>query len=106
MRIGIVGGIERSGSHYEAIAERFGHSVIFHSGHMSGRGASRLEELARGAGLIIVVTDVNSHGAVIGARRAARKYGVPLVLHRRFSAARLGAIVAGLEPAAAAAGGV
>jgi len=98
LRIGIVGGVERSQSHYEQIAARAGHSVAFHPGHMGGRGSGALEDLVRGAGLLIVITDVNSHGAVILARRAARKYGVPLVLQRRFSPARLAAIVAALEP--------
>jgi hypothetical protein len=74
---------------------------------MNGRGASGLEDLVRGAGLLIVITDINSHGAVIAARRAARKYGIPLVLHRRFSPAKLAAIAAGMEglPGLAAAGG-
>jgi hypothetical protein len=97
VRIAIIGGVERSESHYEAIAERYGHSVAFHSGHMNGRGSSGLEDLVRGAGLLIVVTDINSHGAVLAARRAARRYAIPLVLHRRFSPAKLAAIVAGIK---------
>src|SRR4051812_14018298 len=106
MRIGIVGGVERNESDYRDIAARAGHSLVFHSGHVGGRGSASLLELIRGVGLLIVVTDVNSHGAVQQARRLARKNGTPLVLHRRCSPARFAAILAGLEaPAAAATAG-
>lgn len=99
MRIGIVGGVERNEADYRQIAARAGHSLAFHSGHVGGRGSATLSELIRGVGLLIVVTDVNSHGAVQQARRLARKNGTPLLLHRRCSPARFAAIVAGLEPA-------
>ena len=97
MRIGIVGGVERTESLYREIAERSGHSVAFHSGHIGGRGSSTLDQLARGVDFLIVVTDVNSHGAVHVARRAARTHGVPIVLYRRCSPARLAAILAGMS---------
>jgi hypothetical protein len=67
-----------------------------------------LAALARSVDLLIVVTDVNSHGAVQLARREARQSNVPVALYRRCSPARLSAIVAGLDaelPLAAGAGG-
>lgn len=76
MRIGIVGGVERTESLYREIAERSGHSIAFHSGHIGGRGSNTLDLLARGVDFLIVVTDVTSHGAVHVARRAARAHGV------------------------------
>jgi hypothetical protein len=97
MRIGLVGGIDRNEPVYRNIAERGGHSLTFHSGRIGGRGSDALALLARSVDFLIVVTDVNSHGAVHIARRAARHYGVPLVLRRRCSPARLAALVAGMS---------
>jgi len=108
MRVGLVGGVERSETAYRELAERAGHSLVFHSGHIGGRGSTLLAGVARSVDLLIVVTDVNSHGAVQLARREARKHGVPVLLHRRVSPARLQAILTGLDttaPALAAAGG-
>ena len=93
MRIGIVGGVERSESAYRELAEDAGHELIFHSGHLAGRGSDSLSELVRGADLLIVVTDVNSHGAVQLARRTARKFGVALVLQRRCSPSRFASLL-------------
>jgi hypothetical protein len=110
VRIGLVGGVERNETDYREIAERAGHTLAFHSGHIGGRGSTTLAGLVRSVDLLIVVTDVNSHGAVQLARREARKAGVPVVLYRRCSPARLAAVVAGLDswsaPQWAAAGGL
>jgi hypothetical protein len=97
VRIGMVGGVERSETTYREIAERFGHELIFHGGHVGGRGSATLAELARRVDLLIVVTDVNSHGAVQLARRAARKSGIPTVLQRRCSVSRFAELLAGLS---------
>jgi hypothetical protein len=94
MRIGIVGGVERSERAYLDLAEAAGHELVFHSGHLAGRGSESLTGLVRGAQLLIVVTDVNSHGAVQLARRQARKYGVTLLLQRRCSPARFATLLA------------
>jgi hypothetical protein len=105
MRIGMVGGVERNEGAYRDIAERWGHELHFHSGHMAGRGSDTLTSLAASVQLLIIVTDVNSHGAVILARRVAHKHGTPVVLHRRCSPSRFQAICAGLQPAAVASAG-
>jgi hypothetical protein len=104
MRIGIVGGVERSEAEYRNIAERAGHSVVFHGGHVGGRGSDTLAALARSVDFLIIVTDVNSHGAVQLARREARRHDVPVVLRRRCSPTRLAAIVAGFAAAPSFAG--
>jgi hypothetical protein len=93
MRIAIVGGIERNESEYLAEAARLGVKLTFHSGHMAGRGSASLVDMVTRADLVIVLTDVNSHGAVISARRTARRRGVPVELFRRFSAARLSEVL-------------
>jgi len=48
---------------------------------------------------VVIVTDVNSHGAVALARRAARRCGRRVELHRRFRPSRLATLL--VPPAAA-----
>ncbi|MBX3193197.1 MAG: DUF2325 domain-containing protein [Labilithrix sp.] len=96
MRIGIVGGIERNEREYRDIAERHGHEVAFHSGHVGGRGSTSLVDMVAAVDLVIVLTDVNSHGAVTLARRTARRRGRRVELHRRYSPSRLASLVAAI----------
>lgn len=91
MKIGIVGGVERNETAYQTLAESAGHEVLFHGGHVAGRGTEKLIELVRGVDLILVMTDVNSHGAVGVARKAATRFGKPLALFRRLGPARFSA---------------
>jgi hypothetical protein len=102
MRIGLVGGVERSEVAYRDAAKRRGHELEFHSGHIGGRGSARLLAMGRSVDVMIVVTDINSHGAVHLARRAARSSGIPVELHRRVSPARFAKIVAEMPLATAA----
>jgi hypothetical protein len=88
MHIGLIGGVERGERRYEAAAGRHGHSFECHSGDMAGRGGPALESLVERSDLVIVVTDVNSHAAVLGARKIARARGRRCVLVRRFGLAR------------------
>jgi hypothetical protein len=99
MRIGIVGGIERSEGSLRDLAEEFGHQLDFHGGHLAGRGSLNLGELVRRVELLIILTDVNSHGAVQLARRLARQQRVPLLLLRRCGPARFGEILRNLGSA-------
>lgn len=89
MRIGIVGGITRSERALRAAAAEHGHELAFHDGEVGGRGSDALVELVRGVDVVIVVTDVNSHGAVLLARRVARRLDRHIQLHRRLSPRRL-----------------
>src|SRR5687767_10086618 len=101
MRIGLVGGVERNENAYREMAERAGHELGFHSGHTGGRGSTNLAEMVRGAGLVVIVTDVNSHGAVQLARRLARRNNVPAVLLRRCSPSRFATLLEALPSAGA-----
>jgi hypothetical protein len=98
-RIAIIGGLERNEREYEEVGERLGYKVSFHSGHVGGRGSSALVDLVAAVDLVIVLTDVNSHGAVALARRAARRCGRRVELHRRFRPSRLATLL--VPPAAA-----
>lgn len=93
MRIGIVGGVERTEEHLHRIAEASGHEVEFHAGHDSHRNHQALEALILRCDRIIIVTDVNSHAGVRGAREAARRHGRDAVVTRRFGPSRLAALL-------------
>src|SRR5215471_3840054 len=83
MRIAWIGGVERVESHLVALAAAAGHDLQFHSGYLGGRGASELRRLVDASSLVIILTQVNSHGAVQLAKRVARQRGrVQLVLRR------------------------
>ena len=88
MRIGIVGGVERNEVQYQELAEREGHTVEFHGGHMNARGMASLESLIERSDMVVVITDVNSHGAVQTARKLLRQRERPLVLLRRCGTSR------------------
>ena len=97
MLIGIVGGLERSEQDFHRLAKRLGCTIEFHSGHMGGRGAATLDRTIERAELVVIVTDLNSHGAVQQARRRVRELQRPSLLVRRFGIAQLSALLADLE---------
>jgi hypothetical protein len=93
MHIVIVGGVERGEQRYAAVAANLGHSFEFHGGDMAGRGSASLEALVERSDLVICVTDVNSHAAVLGARRHARALGRRCLLTRRLGLSRFRAFL-------------
>lgn len=93
MRIGIVGGVERSEGHLHRIAAASGHEVEFHPGHDTYRDRQSLEAMIVRCDRIIIVTDVNSHAGVRGARDMARRHGREAVVMRRFGPSRLAALL-------------
>ena len=97
MRIGIIGGVERSEQHYERLAERAGHKLMFHGGHVGGRGRETLSLIIDQCDLVIVVTDVNSHGAVQFARRRMQLLGRTPILLRRLGTARFSTLLDELQ---------
>lgn len=98
MRIGIVGGVERNEVQYQALAAREGHVVEFHGGHMKGRGTSSLETLVEHSDIVVVITDVNSHGAVQTARKLVRQWDRRLLLVRRCGTSRFRDLLRELPP--------
>jgi len=97
MHIGIVGGVERGEQRYAAVAASHGHSFEFHGGDTAGRGAASLEALVERSDLVICVTDVNSHAAVLGVRRYARALGRRCLLTRRLGLARFRSFLGEIE---------
>lgn len=100
MHIGLVGGVERGERRYSALAADEGHSFEVHSGDMAGRGGATLESLVERSDVVIVITDVNSHAAVLAARRLARALGRRCLLVRRFGFSRFRALLGELRSSA------
>jgi hypothetical protein len=97
MRIGIVGGLERTEPVFRRMALLADHSVEFHRGGVGGRGSGSLESLVTRSDLVIVLTDVNSHGSVLIARKLAKEKRVRLLLVRRLSLSRFASVLEALN---------
>jgi hypothetical protein len=97
MHIGLVGGIDRNRTLYGQLARECGHSVECHTGVLAGRGSDSLAALVERADLVVVVTDVNSHAGVLGARRLSRARGRRCVLVRRMGTSRFRTLLGELE---------
>lgn len=93
MRIGVIGGVEKMETRLRQVAALGGHEVEFHAGHTSGPGADRLRALIERCDLVVIVTDVNSHGAVLKARDLARRAGRVVRFERKFGTSRLRALL-------------
>jgi hypothetical protein len=75
MRIGWIGGLTRNEAQLSRMAEWAGHTLDFHSGEMSGSGADQLRRLVERADFIVLVTEINSHGAVILTKKMCHRLG-------------------------------
>lgn len=93
LRIGWIGGISRQSGELERVAREEGHELFTHDGCITGRSVTALRALVARCDLVIVQTDVNSHGAMKVARDAARYFDRPLCLVRRANAADLRALL-------------
>jgi hypothetical protein len=98
MHIGLVGGLDRSEPNYELIARREGHTFEQHRGVMGGRGSRSLQALVERCDVVIIVTAVNSHGAVASARRLARSRPGACLLVDRCGLSRFAQLLKQLGP--------
>ena len=97
MRIAVIGGLDRTEQELSGIAARSGHVVEQHPGYMHGRGKETLKSVVARADLVILVTDVNSHGAVQFARKLCQRAGRAPLLVRRCGPARFAQIADALR---------
>ncbi len=102
MQIALVGGLDRSESQYRELAERAGHSLEWHTGDLAGRGASTLDSMIERSNLVIVVTSVNSHGAVWRARKLAKLRHKRLLLLARCGVSKFSSVLSELSTPGAA----
>jgi hypothetical protein len=93
VNIGWVGGVESSNSVLIHAAARAGHTLEVHTGDVRGRGADGLAALVERSDVVIIVLDVNSHGAVLKAREVARKSGRRVAMVRRPSVSALNRVI-------------
>jgi hypothetical protein len=89
LRIGVVGGVDRTAVLLERALARIGCDLEHHTGHMAGRGAAGLAALIDRVDLVVILTDVNSHNAVLAARKLAAARGRRHLLMRRCSPSSL-----------------
>jgi len=99
MRIGWVGGLDRSRARFEEVAQRAGHTLEMHEGHVGGRGTESLEGVVARCDVLVIVTDLNSHGAVLHAKKMARRSGRKAVIVRKGSVTSLERVLESLRPA-------
>jgi hypothetical protein len=100
MRIGLIGGLDRSVAALQALARNQGHEVGFHTGVMAGpASAASLRALVARSELVILVTDINSHNAVRATRREARLRQRPLKIVRKMGATQFSALLRGVQEA-------
>ncbi len=97
MRIGWVGGLDRSRARFEEVAERAGHSLEMHEGHVGGRGTEALEGVVSRCDILVIVVDTNSHGAVLHAKKVARRSGRRAVIVRKGSVSALERVIESLR---------
>ena len=88
MRITLIGGLDRAAPHYVRMAEALGHELSCHDGKMTQHGVRSLERLIEESDLVIVVTDINSHGAIQFARRRLNERGKTPLLTRKLGIGR------------------
>lgn len=88
MKLAWIGGMDRAEEAYAQAARRAGHEIEFHTGRVGGRGTDALRRMVERADLVVVVTALNSHGAVEVARKSARECDRPLVLYQRCGLAK------------------
>ena len=82
LRIALVGGLDRLEDKYQEAFEKSGAEFRFHSGVSGGGSAVRLKTLANWADVVVFVTRVNSHNALLIAKGICRKSGkLFLVMH-------------------------
>jgi Uncharacterized protein conserved in bacteria (DUF2325) len=93
MRIGWIGGLTRNESQISRMAEWAGHSLEFHSGDMSGSGADQLRRLVERVDFVVLVTEINSHGAVILTKKLCHRLGRGSLVMRSCGTSRFQALL-------------
>jgi hypothetical protein len=94
MHIAVIGGREKNEVELVRIAAEAGHELELHDGHVAGRGADTIGSMIARADVVVIVTGINSHGAMFLAKRAARQHQTPTLIVRKFTGARLHGLIA------------
>ena len=100
LRIGIVGGLGRAEPMLRKLALQSPHTIEFHCGDVGGRGSASLEAVVQRSELLVVITDLNSHGSVQLSRKLAKARGVPRLVIKRLSLGRFAELLESLDASA------
>jgi len=93
VRIAVIGGLRRNEAEIERRADAGGHTAEFHTGRVGGRHALELEAIVERCDLAIIVTTVNSHGAMHIAKKIAARHGRRAMIARTCSPSRFSTIL-------------
>jgi hypothetical protein len=85
--VAIVGGPERLEARYRRVGEFAGVDLYFHKGWVTAPGRIALDAIVRRCDRVLIVTDVNSHGAVKAARESAEAHGTRALFVRKLGVA-------------------
>jgi len=97
MHIAVVGGREKDERNLSRIAKGAGYELEFEPGHLHGRGVEGIRSAISRSDLVVIVTDINSHGAVHIAKQAAQRHKKPTLIVTKFSAVRLKGLLEALD---------
>ena len=93
MKIGWIGGLTRNEAQLIRMAQWAGHTLEFHSGEMSGSGSDQLRRLIDRADFLVLVTEINSHGAVILTKKLCHRLGRGTLVIRSCGTSRFQALL-------------
>jgi hypothetical protein len=96
VRIAVIGGLERHEAALDRRARALGHSLEFHRGRVGGRHTGELEAIVQRCDLAIIVTRVNSHGAMYIAKKIAVREARQALMVRTCSPSSFSAILESL----------
>jgi hypothetical protein len=82
MRIAVIGGIDRSANELVRMAKNAGFRMETHTGRTKGRGAEEIRAVVKRSDMVVIVTNVNSHGGMGVAKDAAQKLNRDWVIMR------------------------
>ncbi len=82
-RIALIGGHTRSVRHLIERGRMAGWKVEGHSGVVKGRGTKELRALVERADIVVITTQINSHGGMFRAKEYARRFGRFITIVRR-----------------------
>lgn len=92
-RVAVVGGLTRNAERWHRAGEAIGVTIEHHDGRVHGRGVDEIFAVVRRADVVVIITEPNSHGGVMVARRAANAAARPCLLVRRLRPNGLGAVI-------------
>ena len=87
LRIALIGGHTRNVRHLIERGKTVGWTIEQHSGEMKGRGTRSIESQIARADIVVITTQVNSHGGMFRAKHYARRFGrfTTIIRHENFS---------------------